>query len=93
MFSRDDPKRAPEERDREPAWRRYLRFWRSDATADVDEELRFHLESRVAERILSSWWTIVEQFTKIFELVCRRHHMKFHQVMVAYLQHLRFYGM
>ena len=49
MFSRDDPKRAPEERDREPAWRRYLRFWRSDATADVDEELRFHLESRVAE--------------------------------------------
>jgi hypothetical protein len=28
----------------------------------------------------------LEQFTKIFELVCRRNHMKFHQVMVAYLQ-------
>ena len=35
----------------EPRWRRYLRFWRSDPAADVDDELRFHLESRVAENL------------------------------------------
>jgi hypothetical protein len=28
----------------------------------------------------------VEQFTRIFELNCRRRHLRFHQVMVAYLQ-------
>ncbi len=33
----------------EPKWRRYLRFWRRDPVADVNEELRFHFESRVAE--------------------------------------------
>jgi putative ABC transport system permease protein len=33
----------------EPNWRRYLRFWRRDAVADVDDELRFHFASRVAE--------------------------------------------
>jgi hypothetical protein len=27
----------------------------------------------------------VEQFTRIFELNCRRRHLRFHQVMVAYL--------
>jgi putative ABC transport system permease protein len=32
-----------------PSWRRYLRFWRSDLRADLDDELRFHLESRVQE--------------------------------------------
>ena len=32
-----------------PAWRRYLRFWRSDPDADVADELRFHLESAIAE--------------------------------------------
>ena len=32
-----------------PAWRRYLRFWRPDIAADVEEELRFHTEMRVAE--------------------------------------------
>jgi len=30
-----------------PAWRRYLRFWRSDVDADLDEELRFHLDAQV----------------------------------------------
>jgi predicted permease len=30
-------------------WRRYLRFWRSDVERDVDDELRFHFESRVAD--------------------------------------------
>jgi putative ABC transport system permease protein len=32
-----------------PAWRRYLRFWRPNIGADVDDELRFHTEMRVAE--------------------------------------------
>lgn len=34
-----------------PSWRRYLRFWRSNPEADVAEELRFHLESAIAEYI------------------------------------------
>jgi len=34
-----------------PFWRRYLRFWGSNVAADVDDELRFHIESRVAEYI------------------------------------------
>jgi putative ABC transport system permease protein len=29
-----------------PVWRRYLRFWGSDIEADVDDEVRFHLEMR-----------------------------------------------
>ncbi|MGH7719100.1 MAG: permease prefix domain 1-containing protein, partial [Gemmatimonadaceae bacterium] len=29
-----------------PRWRRYLRFWRSDVRADVDDELLFHIEMR-----------------------------------------------
>jgi len=28
----------------EAGWRRYLRFWGQDVRADVDEELRHHLE-------------------------------------------------
>jgi len=32
--------------DRVPRWRRYLRFWRADVRADVDDELAFHLEMR-----------------------------------------------
>ena len=32
-----------------PKWRRYLRFWGSDPRADAEDELRFHLESRIAE--------------------------------------------
>ncbi len=31
-----------------PAWRRYLRFLRPDVDADVDDELRFHFEARIA---------------------------------------------
>jgi putative ABC transport system permease protein len=34
-----------------PAWRRYLRFWHPNPDADVADELRFHLESAVAEYI------------------------------------------
>lgn len=31
----------------ESKWRRYVRFWRSNVGADVDDELRFHLDERV----------------------------------------------
>ncbi|HEX8855240.1 MAG TPA: ABC transporter permease, partial [Thermoleophilaceae bacterium] len=31
-----------------PSWRRYLRFWGPDLDADIDEELRFHLEQLTA---------------------------------------------
>ncbi|HEY2897797.1 MAG TPA: ABC transporter permease, partial [Gemmatimonadaceae bacterium] len=34
---------------REPMFRRYLRFWGADPRRDVDDELEFHLEMRVAE--------------------------------------------
>ena len=34
----------PDEMKTPPAWRRYLRFWGSDVGADVDDELRFHLD-------------------------------------------------
>jgi len=37
------------ERPNNSAWRRYLRFWRTDARADVDDELAFHLEQRVRD--------------------------------------------
>ena len=40
-----------EDPDRLAAWRRYLRFWRPDPAADVADELRFHLESAVAEYV------------------------------------------
>ena len=33
----------------EPIWRRYVRFWRRDLVADVNDELRFHFEKRVSE--------------------------------------------
>ena len=33
----------------ERTWRRYLRFWRRDVVADVNDELEFHFASRVAE--------------------------------------------
>jgi predicted permease len=31
----------------EATWRRYLRFWRSNIDADLDDELRFHFEERI----------------------------------------------
>ena len=37
---------APNAR-RAATWRRYLRFWGPRAAADVDDELRFHIEMRV----------------------------------------------
>jgi predicted permease len=38
-------------RSSEPAWRRYLTFWRSSVDRDVDSELRFHFDERVADLI------------------------------------------
>lgn len=32
-----------------PRWRRYLRFFRRDVRADIDDELRFHFGERIAE--------------------------------------------
>src|SRR5690348_10525296 len=32
-----------------PSWRRYLRFWGPDIDADIDDELRFHLEMRARD--------------------------------------------
>jgi putative ABC transport system permease protein len=37
--------------DRVPAWRRYLRFWRSNPGGDVEDEVRFHLESTIEELV------------------------------------------
>lgn len=34
---------------RTPSWRRYVRFWGPDVDADIDEELRFHLEMRARD--------------------------------------------
>src|SRR5829696_1354161 len=33
------------------SWRRYLTFWRSNVSRDVDDELRFHLDERTADLI------------------------------------------
>lgn len=35
----------------QPAWRRYLRFFRRDIAADVDDELAFHIEKRIQELV------------------------------------------
>lgn len=32
-----------------PRWRRYLRFWRSDVRADIEDELAFHFQARISE--------------------------------------------
>jgi hypothetical protein len=33
----------------EPSWRRYLTFWCSSVDRDVDSELGFHFEERIAD--------------------------------------------
>ncbi len=38
-----------------PRWRRYLRFFGSDPAADVDDELRFHLETKVEDLVAAGW--------------------------------------
>lgn len=35
----------------EARWRRYLRFFRGSVAADIDDELRFHFDERIAELI------------------------------------------
>jgi predicted permease len=35
----------------EPRWRRYLRFFKRSVNADIDDELRFHFDERIAELI------------------------------------------
>ena len=37
--------------DREPAWRRYLRFWRANPGGDVRDEVAFHLASTIDELV------------------------------------------
>jgi putative ABC transport system permease protein len=34
-----------------PKWRRYLRFWRPDVRADVDDELAFHMHERIDDLV------------------------------------------
>ena len=38
-----------------PTWRRYLRFWRGNVDADLDEELRFHLDTEVEYLVARGW--------------------------------------
>ena len=38
-----------------PTWRRYLRFWRSDVDADLDEEFRFHVDAEVEYLVARGW--------------------------------------
>lgn len=35
----------------QPLWRRYLRFWRPDTAADVDDEFAFHIEECIDELV------------------------------------------
>jgi putative ABC transport system permease protein len=35
-----------------PRWRRYLRLFRRDVQADIDDELRFHFEARIDELVV-----------------------------------------
>ena len=37
------------------AWRKQLRFWRSDVREDVDAELGFHFEMRVRDLVAAGW--------------------------------------
>ena len=38
-----------------PMWRRYVRFWGPDPKADVNDEIRFHLEMRTKELVEDGW--------------------------------------
>ena len=38
-----------------PTWRRYLRFWRSDVDADLDDEFRFHVDAEVEYLVARGW--------------------------------------
>ena len=49
----DSPAGAPMEN--HARWRRYLRFWGADVDADIDDELRFHLDMRTRDLIERGW--------------------------------------
>ena len=50
MPTSDDPQQVPPPRaEHARTWRRYLRFFGPRGAADLDDELRFHIEMRVAE--------------------------------------------
>ena len=36
---------------RTPTWRRYFRFWGPDVEADIDDELRFHIDTLTSELV------------------------------------------
>jgi putative ABC transport system permease protein len=36
-----------------PKWHRYVRFWRANVAADVDEEIAFHIDARTEELLAS----------------------------------------
>src|SRR5262249_19035424 len=36
-----------------PKWHRYLRFWRTNVQADVDDEIAFHVDERARELIVA----------------------------------------
>jgi putative ABC transport system permease protein len=40
-----------EHESRHPAWRRYLRFWRPNVRADVNQEIGFHLQGLIEQNI------------------------------------------
>lgn len=40
---------------REPAWRRYLRFWGPDPAFDIDDEFQFHLQTKTEALIAAGW--------------------------------------
>src|SRR6185312_8285216 len=50
-----------------PRWRRYLRFWREDVRLDVDDELRFHFDSRIEDLIAQGMSESAARATAIAE--------------------------
>ncbi len=40
---------------RTPMWRRYLRLFGSNVEDDVDDELHFHLDTKVDELVAQGW--------------------------------------
>ncbi|MEO8027474.1 MAG: ABC transporter permease, partial [Bryobacteraceae bacterium] len=38
-----------------PIWRRYARLWGPDPAADVDDELRFHLDAKIDDLVAQGW--------------------------------------
>jgi len=42
-----------------PRWRRYLRFWRANVRADIDDEFQFHLQERIDDLVARGLHPIV----------------------------------